>query len=198
MKSDIINLFPSSVHLIDIENYDVVKDESLSFIYKEKENNSSSIFNTNVGGWESDSYYHQWDNIIKKIVDKGVSKHSEFYLDYKKLEYSALWFNINKKGNYNYSHQHPRCDLSGVLWIKTPPNCGRLIFESSYNYLSNNHLDSLNEEYKYNTKNYTAFNFNPVEGRMLIFPSYLRHSVEVNESDEDRISVSFNIDIVNR
>ena len=198
MKSDIINLFPSSVHLIDIENYDVVKDESLSFIYKEKENNSSSIFNTNVGGWQSDSYYHQWDNIIKKIVDKGVSKHSEFYLDYKKLEYSALWFNINKKGNYNYSHQHPRCDLSGVLWIKTPPNCGRIKFESSHSYVADVHLSSLNEKYKYDTHNYTQFKFNTVEGRMLIFPSYLRHSVEVNESDEDRISVSFNIDIVNR
>ena len=198
MKSDIINLFPSSVHLIDIENYDVVKEEALSFIYKEQENNLSSIPKSNRGGWQSHRRYHQGDNIIKKIVDTGLSKHSEFYLDYKKIEYSALWFNINKKGNYNVEHDHPRCDLSGVLWIKTPPNCGRLIFESSYNYLSNNHLDSLNEEYKYNTKNYTAFNFNPVEGRMLIFPSYLRHSVEVNESDEDRISVSFNIDIVNR
>ena len=198
MKSDIINLFPSSVHLIDIENYDVVKDESLSFIYKEKENNSSSIFNTNVGGWQSDSYYHQWDNIIKKIVDKGVSKHSEFYLDYKKLEYSALWFNINKKGNYNYSHQHPRCDLSGVLWIKTPPNCGITAFESLHSYIADNHLESLNEEYKYDTKNYSEYNFNPMEGRMIIFPSYLRHQVEPNESDDERISVSFNLDIVNR
>ena len=159
--NQIINLFPSSVHLIDIENYDVVKEEALSFIYKEQENNPSSVTYSNRGGWQSHLYYHQWDNIIKKIVDKGVSKHSEFYLDYKKLEYSALWFNINKKGNYNYSHQHPRCDLSGVLWIKTPPNCGRLIFESSYNYLSNNHLDSLNEEYKYTTQNYTAFAGSP-------------------------------------
>jgi uncharacterized protein (TIGR02466 family) len=40
--------------------------------------------------------------------------------------------------------------------------------------------------------------FNPLEGRMLIFPSYLAHQVEPNESDEDRISVSFNLSIVNR
>ena len=90
MKSDIINLFPSSVHLIDIENYDLVKEESLSFIYQEQENNPSSVYKSNKGGWQSDSYYHQWDNIIKKIVDKGLSKHSEFYLDYKKF--------VNKTG----------------------------------------------------------------------------------------------------
>jgi|TARA_X000000368_G_scaffold68980_1_gene49890 uncharacterized protein (TIGR02466 family) len=198
MKSDIINLFPSSVHLIDIENYDLVKEESLSFIYQEQENNPSSVYKSNKGGWQSDSYYHQWDNIIKKIVDKGLSKHSEFYLDYKKFEYSALWFNINKKGDYNISHHHPDCELSGVLWIKTPPNCGVIEFESSCNYFAFNYLHSLNEEYKYDTKNYPLYTFNPTEGRMLIFPSYLRHQVEPNESDEERISVSFNLTIENR
>tara|TARA_B100000482_G_C12504191_1_gene257809 strand:+ start:153 stop:749 length:597 start_codon:yes stop_codon:yes gene_type:complete len=198
MANEVFNLFPSSVHLMDIENYDVVKEEALSFIYQEQENNPSSVYKSNRGGWQSDSDYHEWNNIIKRIVDKGLSKHSEFYLDYRKLEYHALWFNINKKGNYNHQHDHPRCDLSGVLWIKTPPNCGKIKFESSHSYVANAHLSSLNEKYKYDTHNYTQFNFNTVEGRMLIFPSYLRHSVEVNESDEDRISVSFNLSIVNR
>ena len=198
MANKVFNLFPSSVHLMDIENYDVVKEEALSFIYKEQENNPSSTSNSNRGGWHSDLYYYQWDNIIKKIVDKGLSKHSKLYLDYKKFEYRTLWFNINKKGHYNQLHHHAQCDLSGVLWIKIPPNCGIIEFESSHSYVADNHLCSLNEEYKYNTKNYNAFMFNPLEGRMLIFPSYLRHRVEPNESDEDRISVSFNLSIVNR
>ena len=198
MKSDIINLFPSSVHLIDIENYDVVKEEALSFIYKEQENNPSSVTYSNRGGWQSHLYYHQWDNIIKKIVDRGLSKHNKFYLDNKKIKHRALWFNINNKGDYNVSHHHPQCDLGGVLWIKTPPNCGILKFESLHSYIADNHLESLNEEYKYDTKNYSEYNFNPMEGRMIIFPSYLRHQVEPNESDDERISVSFNLDIVNR
>ena len=42
---------------------------------------------------------------------------------------------------------------------------------------------------------YTSFNIPPQEGVMLIFPSFLLHSVEENLSDEDRISVAFNLDI---
>ena len=34
------------------------------------------------------------------------------------------------------------------------------------------------------------------EGDLLIFPAYLPHSVEENKSNEDRVIVSFNIDIL--
>jgi uncharacterized protein (TIGR02466 family) len=33
----------------------------------------------------------------------------------------------------------------------------------------------------------------PEEGRMYIFPSWLEHGVESNESDQDRISIAFNV-----
>ena len=33
----------------------------------------------------------------------------------------------------------------------------------------------------------------PIPGRMIMFPSWVRHSVEPNQSDEYRISVSGNI-----
>ena len=35
------------------------------------------------------------------------------------------------------------------------------------------------------------------EGKMIIFPSHLEHSVNENLSDQDRISVSFNLIIDN-
>ena len=34
------------------------------------------------------------------------------------------------------------------------------------------------------------------EGDLLIFPAYLPHSVEINNSNEDRVIVSFNLDIL--
>ena len=40
-----------------------------------------------------------------------------------------------------------------------------------------------------------AFNFEPEEGKLLIFPSYLYHSVKANKSNEDRIVISFNVEI---
>ena len=50
-------------------------------------------------------------------------------------------------------------------------------------------------------KNYTDTSaviteITPKEGDLLIFPAYLPHSVEENKSDEDRVIISFNIDIL--
>ena len=42
-----------------------------------------------------------------------------------------------------------------------------------------------------------TYYFPPTEGIILIFPSSLEHEVEVNKSDQDRISYSFNIKLVN-
>ena len=44
-----------------------------------------------------------------------------------------------------------------------------------------------------NWSNQNSNFFNPTEGRMIVFPSYLYHYVQENKSNQDRISVSFNI-----
>ena len=38
----------------------------------------------------------------------------------------------------------------------------------------------------------------PEEGRMYVFPSWLEHGVEANQSDRDRVSISFNVLISER
>ena len=103
------------------------------------------------------------------------------------------WFNINKCGDYNVCHNHPSSDLSGVLWIKSSENCGILKYQSPYNYISHNEIKSYTDDFKQETNFYSNFSYEPTEGRMLVFPSHLMHSVEPNESSEDRISVSFNV-----
>lgn len=34
------------------------------------------------------------------------------------------------------------------------------------------------------------------EGTLLLFPSYLEHSVDANRSDDERVSISFNLMLV--
>ena len=43
--------------------------------------------------------------------------------------------------------------------------------------------------------NQNAVEIQPKEGDLLIFPAYLSHAVNRNLSDEDRVVISFNIDI---
>ena len=45
---------------------------------------------------------------------------------------------------------------------------------------------------KYNTFNSATFMLPMKRGELILFPSNLTHSVPVNQSDEERISLSFN------
>ena len=151
---------------------------------------------SNCGGWQSNQM-HIGDcksETLKNIIISSVSK----------LPMSGNlscniegWKNINKPGNFNIPHSHPRSHLSGVLWIKTPKNCGNIVFESPEIFNRYQELDSYSDESRFNSNNYMTYYFTPKEGNVLIFSSNLQHEVKENKSDEDRISYSFNITLIN-
>ena len=46
-----------------------------------------------------------------------------------------------------------------------------------------------------NPRNSQSIEYIPNDGDILLFPAWLMHNTMANTTDEDRISVSFNIDI---
>ena len=107
------------------------------------------------------------------------------------------WINVNKLGDYNIKHTHPTSDLSGVLWIKASKDCGKIEFQSPVEFQTYTEIESYTEDFKDSNNYYHTYYFSPTEGRMLVFPSHLQHQVRENKSNEDRISVSFNIRLSN-
>ena len=81
--------------------------------------------------------------------------------------------------------------LSSVYYVQAEKNCGKIIFNNP-NQVSRNRFpkDLKKTEFSANIQK-----IDPKEGTLLLFPSYLWHSVEPNETDNDRIIVSFNIEI---
>ena len=59
-------------------------------------------------------------------------------------------------------------------------------------------IKSYSDDFKKDTNYYYNYSFIPNEGLLVLFPSHLQHDVEVNKSDEDRISVSFNLKLNNQ
>jgi uncharacterized protein (TIGR02466 family) len=104
---------------------------------------------------------------------------------------SNLWINVNKPGCSNKSHMHPQAIISGVYYISVPKNSGDLIFENPIGNLMSSYLPKayVNSYDRYNS---SAWNVSPKDGFLVLFPSWLGHSVDVNNSKEDRISISFN------
>ena len=188
-----VNIFPVPIHQFDLNGFSEVQDRLIQYAYSLKRIDSGNII-SNRGGWQSsvfdvglkDDKLHEF--LINSLVGLPPFK--------KSIDFTVKsWININKPGDYNVSHNHPNCNLAGVLWIKAPKNSGKIVFDSPNNHSSYHEIESYTEEFKYSSNIYQTFYFIPTEGTILIFPSYLRHLVEENKSEEDRISVSFNIQL---
>jgi uncharacterized protein (TIGR02466 family) len=183
------NLFSSVIFFHQINDFN--KKILVDFAYSEKLKNINGVRKTNFGGWQSEAHYHLTDNPISKTIFKELSN-LKILKPNANLIIDGLWININGKGSYNMMHVHPSCDLAGVFWISTPPYSGPIVFENPHAFYHNK-MKMYSDEVQANSLQYTSYNFSPKEGSIILFPSYLRHAVEVNESNEDRISVSFNL-----
>jgi len=101
-----------------------------------------------------------------------------------------MWANINPPGGYNASHIHPNSLFSGVYYIKAPENSGKLACNDPRPGVQLNM--PVRKEGRPPKHLWRECHLDPVEGRIIIFPFYLWHNVTPNESNDIRISVSFN------
>ena len=104
------------------------------------------------------------------------------------LDDMCMWANISPKGSHMGVHNHTDCDLAGVYYVKVPEgDCGNIGFHDNRPVLFGN---------SFIVQRYVGPSIVqrfPVEGNMYLFPSSLSHNVGVNNVDEDRISISFNL-----
>jgi len=80
-----------------------------------------------------------------------------------------VWVNFTYKGDDNTEHNHAG-SLSGIIYIKDE-DCQPTNFPS---------IDYIHK---------------PKEGEILLFQSHLMHSVDVKETESERITGSFNLDV---
>ena len=190
-------LFPTVVHEVTVKNFKSIKKDLVNYVYEQKQRDSQGVSFSNVGGWQSGPSYSNFDNILlTTITETLIPYFSNNVLDMsKKIQYNGLWMNINRKGDYNTSHDHAMCHLAGVFWLKIPKNCGNIHFFSPHSFTHGSEMQRYTEDFQKKTNVYSSYWFSPVEGSILVFPACLIHRVDSNQSDEDRISASFNLEL---
>jgi uncharacterized protein (TIGR02466 family) len=187
------HIFPARIGYSIDKNFDY-KDDLIEWIMKYKENNPS-VKVSNVGGWQSRGNFYQEEESFKPFMDKIWEQISTTVNNYAEdlelrhlitnnhvLKLMNIWVNVNTPGSLNHIHIHPGSLLSGVLWVQYPEKSGHFIFRDPNT--MNNYCLGLN-----------VHEVVPTEGTMAIFPAFVPHNVEPNESEGDRISISFNLDI---
>lgn len=195
MESSYLKIFPSFLATSYDDEF-VYRDSFIEYCLSAP-NLVHGVKYSNEGGWQSpgfteksnpDFFKQTFYPKFKKQLDLTLSQ-IPFYPRIK-LEVSNYWININKPGSYNTQHIHPRCFLSGVFYIKVPEKSGCLVFSHP--------LETLNPKREYINDDMLdqQILYCGREGQMVIFDSYLPHYVQSNESQEDRISIAFNLKVL--
>ena len=192
------SLFPVSIHEIKVKDFKIIKDDVTSYIYSERKKDKKGVVKSNKHGWQSKSKYASFENILIDTVLKEVVDYFSIKKIFKEnvgLKITNLWIYINPKGAYNQRHVHPDAHMSGVWWIKAPKNSGKLWFNNHQAFDRFAEFESYSEGFKESTSTYVDYYLEPEDGGMVVFPAFLSHNVGENESNQERISVSFNIDL---
>ena len=98
------------------------------------------------------------------------------------------WINIQRKGNYNVTHNHPGADLS-FIWYVTD-NYNSLVFVNYQNEMMRNRLHAA---FKNNDLFEHKFTWDCNAGDLLVFPSDTLHYTKMHDFRTPRISISGNI-----
>ena len=151
---------------------------------------------SNSGGWQSKPYSkpeNEFAELWNAIEERVNIYHKNMSLK-GNVQISSWWFNVNYKGCMNRQHQHPNSIHSGVYYIKAPENCGNICFPNPNQTLMWGWPSGITKTS--NSTNSEIATLKPVKNLLYIFPSWTNHSVDANESDEPRISLSFNTGLI--
>ena len=151
---------------------------------------------TNFGGWQSadDLYrYPEFGWLVGRIMALANTIAPQFASN-RRFDDGLLWANVNRHGNFNAVHTHPDSVLSGVAYLRfVQPEQGVIEFFDAREGCPTTHwrcYAQLEQGTELTRQVHTVV---PSEGKILFFPGWLKHWVTPNVSNEDRVSVSFNL-----
>jgi uncharacterized protein (TIGR02466 family) len=183
----IIDIFKTSIYKTSLENKEYI-NYFINLLNNQRKLSDKNIV-SNIGGFQSKSLNTIDENIKENLFIKPALEYiKQFNKDYK-IELFSFWINCNNKNDYNLLHNHDDSNISGVYYIKAPENSGRIVFQ-------NGDLTKMNSnnQYCFDDANFYSRYFVPVKQYdLILFSSETFHYVEPNRSNEERISVAFNL-----
>ena len=189
--SDVVPMFPTLVWktLLKAELSDAIDANVLATLEQLRRN----LPTLNPGdGWQSEQTLHQRDefrDLISCVSNVAKSILRFLRISQEAFEITGCWATVLAKGAIHKSHSHPNNFLSGVYYVRTHPGADTINFHDPR---------SQTGVIRPPVVELTAENTDQVvvrvtNGTLLMFPSYLEHSVDTNVSAEERISISVNI-----
>jgi len=179
-------IFPSVLYTMDLEGLD--NSEIAKDCLQIKEN-TNTVKISNIGGWQSPAISEELKTLNLKLLEKKVKEAVQFVLNNQKIlnlnfEFS-YWININSSKDYNILHSHGTPLICAVYYPFIPKDCnGELSFIRTD---GGSYFNLHEREIKFSVSCRT--------GMLALFSPHLFHYVTPTNSEENRISIAFNVDI---
>ena len=183
--------FPTPIYIKDLPNA-VQLNQYLEQQIVKWSQQDKGVLKTNAGGWHSTTDMNQkeeYNVLTKELFAMQYEIFDKEFLTQKPV-LGNMWANINYPGGFNRPHLHPNALFSGGYWIKTPVKSGNLML---YDPRPGIHTTMPNRKNgKLPSQLWREVHYEPIAGRCIMFPAWLWHEVKPNQSNDTRISVSFN------
>ncbi|MCB1478172.1 MAG: TIGR02466 family protein [Tepidamorphaceae bacterium] len=135
---------------------------------------------------------------LKQCFERAILDYARHAgIDYE-LDYSIqAWPNVNRFGDYHNLHNHPHSWLSGTYYVQVPERPREMRTRSDLNPGAISFFDPRPQAnmlaIKGDPQVDPEYRLLPRPGMLLLWPAFVHHLVHPNLSDEQRISVSFNV-----
>ena len=188
--------FPTPVWTLQLDNYYSINEQMYKFIKNTQSKDQQGISKSNIKGWHSKDFNMQENepkDFIKFILPaiEQVITDMNWEKQKQSININNMWAIINTGGSANLRHQHGNSTISGAYYVRAPKNSGDIVFYDPRPAPVYTYPKAVNP----NLLNAQVNGISPKEGALVLFPSYLDHSVNENLSNEERIVISFNITI---
>ena len=196
-SSELNFAFSTPIWVSLIPNYEELNTKLYEYIQKLQVKNPDGITKSNLLGWHSEDFDLDSD-VPKYFINSISSSLNEAFQDMgwdvnnQEVKITSMWSIINKKNASNSRHIHSNNYISAAYYVKAPEKCGDIVFHDPRS-VTTFRYPKISKQNKLNSN---IFTIQPKEGLLALFPSYLYHSVDLNRSDEERIVISFNINLI--
>ena len=142
--------------------------------------------------WQSGHGLHKQEELrgLVSCIDAAVDTALAFLrVGRPQVSMTGCWANVNAPGAAHRMHAHPNNFLSGVYYVQVQEGADTINFHDPRAQTAIIR-PAVTELTAYNTDQ-VVISVSP--GTLIVFPAWLPHSVDANQSELMRISISFNV-----
>lgn len=197
-QSQLEHLFPTTILIADHPDATRLDAQLLAHVEAVRRADPEGRVRSNNLGWQSDRLDRSQPAVLEfcRFLAEQATRFGEAHLwrfrETMGLAIPELWANVNGQYGFNRIHVHPNALVSGVYYVRVPDDSGDLILHDPRKQASVLQPELAGRNFR-NVHQHVVL---AREGRLVLFPSWLEHGVGQNLSAEERVSLSFNLDLL--